>query len=106
MSDIAQFETKSLSCVECRNVFIFSIQEQEFFHSHGLANTPKRCPHCRILIRMRREGKSTDTVTQLNCIECGEKTTVPFQPRNDRQIYCATCFKQFKQADDKILANA
>src|ERR1700722_3063335 len=99
MLDVVQFQTKNISCIECRKAFIFSIEEQEFFHGLGLTNTPKRCPHCRILIRMRREGKLTNTVTQLNCVECGEKTTVPFLPKNERAIYCPACFRQFKRGN-------
>jgi len=84
---------KDLVCIECKKTFVFSTGEQDFFNSRGLSNEPKRCPHCRVLMRMRREGKSTDSVTQTNCVVCGEKTTVPFLPRDEKRIFCASCYK-------------
>ncbi len=84
---------KNITCIECRNTFVFTAGEQGFFQSRGLSNEPKRCPHCRILMRMRREGKSTDSVTRVNCIVCGDKTTVPFLPRDEKKIFCASCYK-------------
>jgi CxxC-x17-CxxC domain-containing protein len=84
---------KNITCIECKNTFVFSTGEQGFFHSRGFANQPKRCPHCRVLMRMRREGKSTDVATQTNCVACGEKTTVPFLPRDEKKVLCATCYK-------------
>ncbi|MCL5959270.1 MAG: hypothetical protein M1358_08115, partial [Chloroflexi bacterium] len=26
------------------------------------------------------------------CAECGKDTQVPFQPRNDRPVYCSDCY--------------
>ena len=97
IADIVQFQPKSIFCIGCKSPFIFSVEEQIFFHSLGLTNVPKRCSHCRLLMRMRREGKSTEILTQLNCFKCGEKTTVPFLPKNDKEIFCMACFKQFKR---------
>ncbi|MBR3037249.1 MAG: zinc-binding protein, partial [Clostridia bacterium] len=28
------------------------------------------------------------------CAACGKPTKVPFQPRNDKPIYCSECFAQ------------
>src|SRR5580700_7655645 len=78
--EMAQYLPKNITCIECKNTFVFSAGEQSFFQCRGLSNEPKRCPHCRVLMRMRREGKSTDSVTQTNCVACGDKTTVPFLP--------------------------
>ncbi|MBQ1771968.1 MAG: zinc-binding protein, partial [Clostridia bacterium] len=30
------------------------------------------------------------------CAECGKPTKVPFQPRNDRPVYCSECFQKHK----------
>ncbi|HAX39589.1 MAG TPA: zinc-binding protein, partial [Clostridiales bacterium] len=30
------------------------------------------------------------------CAECGAATKVPFQPRNDRPVYCSACFQNQK----------
>jgi len=95
--NVVQFQSKSIFCIECRNIFIFSTGEQEFFRSYALSNEPKRCQYCRILARMRREGKSIETLIQLNCVKCGEKTTVPFLPKDDKTITCPSCFRQRRQ---------
>jgi len=26
------------------------------------------------------------------CAECGQETTVPFKPREDRPVYCRDCY--------------
>jgi CxxC-x17-CxxC domain-containing protein len=28
------------------------------------------------------------------CSECGQTAQVPFQPRNDKPVYCSSCFEQ------------
>jgi len=28
----------------------------------------------------------------VTCAECGKETTVPFQPKGDRPVYCRECF--------------
>jgi CxxC-x17-CxxC domain-containing protein len=101
-----EFQPKSISCIGCKDSFIFSIEEQVFFHSLGLTNVPKRCLHCRLLMRLRREGKSTDTLTQLNCCNCGEKASVPFLPKNEKKIFCVTCYREFKKGNLRTLAEA
>ena len=42
-----QLENKTLLCVECANLFVFTAGEQRFYHSKGLA-LPKRCAQCRL----------------------------------------------------------
>jgi len=93
MANPVELQTRNLTCIECHQNFVFSAGEQSFFLNRGLSNEPRRCPHCRVLMRMRREGKSTDLVTKVDCAECGEKTTVPFLPKEGKKIFCAVCLK-------------
>jgi CxxC-x17-CxxC domain-containing protein len=30
------------------------------------------------------------------CAECGAQTMVPFLPRNDKPVYCSTCFDRVR----------
>ena len=30
------------------------------------------------------------------CAECGKETEVPFEPKNDRPVYCRDCFSKRK----------
>lgn len=86
------FKSKEIICTECHASFIFSADEQEFFHNRGLLHQPKRCSSCRLIMRLRREGKSVLSTYQVDCAQCGEKTTVPFQPKGYKPVLCPACF--------------
>ena len=49
--DKNKYIDKSLTCIECREGFLFTAGEQAYFESKRLSQ-PKRCPECR---RLRRE---------------------------------------------------
>jgi CxxC-x17-CxxC domain-containing protein len=34
---------------------------------------------------------------KFRCSRCGMEDTVPFQPRDDRPIYCHRCYRQIRQ---------
>ena len=91
-------EDKTLVCRDCGQEFVFTIGEQEFYESHGLQNEPSRCPECRsVRRRERREGyyRPRETYTVV-CADCGVETTVPFQPREGRPVYCQECYAKHK----------
>ena len=89
-----ELEQKNIICLECHNAFAFSVGEQEFFKNRGLSHEPKRCPDCRVLMRMRRLGKSTALAARISCTACGQPATLPFQPKGDKPLYCSACFIQ------------
>ena len=60
------FQDKTLTCKECGKEFIFTAGEQEFYAEKGF------------------------------CAECGKETEVPFEPKNDRPVYCRDCFSKRK----------
>ena len=31
------------------------------------------------------------------CAECGQETQVPFQPKDDRPVYCRDCFSKHRR---------
>jgi CxxC-x17-CxxC domain-containing protein len=33
---------------------------------------------------------------EVACAECGRPARVPFQPRQDRPVYCSDCFERMK----------
>lgn len=43
---LPEYDDTTLICEDCGKDFIFTIGEQQFFYSKGLA-TPKRCKPCR-----------------------------------------------------------
>jgi CxxC-x17-CxxC domain-containing protein len=87
------FQNKDLTCRDCDKTFVFSAGEQEFFAQKGLINEPKRCPNCRILMRVQRNGYDPSRTAEVNCAECGCPTRVPFQPKGYRPVYCSACFR-------------
>ncbi|MDO4544337.1 MAG: zinc-ribbon domain containing protein [Clostridia bacterium] len=84
------FEDKVLVCRDCGKEFIFTAGEQEFYAEKGFQNLPVRCKDCRTSHKVQRSGER-EMFTAV-CAECGVTTKVPFQPRNDKPIYCSACF--------------
>ena len=91
-------EDKTLVCRDCGKEFTFTTGEQEFYLSHGLQNEPSRCPEFRAARRSERRGgygqpRQMYTVV---CAECGVETTVPFEPREERPVYCKECYAKMR----------
>ena len=34
------------------------------------------------------------------CASCGAEAKVPFEPRNDRPVYCSDCFAKMRQQQE------
>ena len=97
------FEDKTLRCRECGNDFVFTAGEQEFYQQKGLMNQPGRCPSCRSARRSSSGGmggrsgeRAPREMHDVICAECGVETQVPFLPKNDRPVYCSTCFDKVR----------
>jgi len=96
------YQDRLLTCRDCGNDFTFSAGEQEFFASKGLTNAPSRCPDCRSARRNGQNnrapraprGEQYDAI----CATCGQPTTVPFLPREDRPVYCSDCYQAQRAA--------
>jgi CxxC-x17-CxxC domain-containing protein len=87
------FENKALACSDCNTSFLFSADEQQFFAIKGLLNEPKRCPDCRVITRLKREGKEPDSSSKVHCADCGVLSVVPFKPTGRKPVYCGACFR-------------
>ena len=103
------FQDKTLTCSDCMKSFTFSTEEQEQFQSRGYMNEPKRCPECRQARkseryensgnRSRSSGYSYDQQRErfpAVCSDCGKETTVPFEPRQGRPVYCSDCYRKVR----------
>ena len=88
------FTDKSLQCGDCGATFTFTAGEQEFFATKGFENKPKRCPDCRRSRKSERDGFGSyrRPMYPAVCAECGIETEVPFEPREDRPVYCRNCY--------------
>ena len=100
------FEDKTLQCSDCGIEFTFSADEQELFQSRGYTNEPKRCLPCRQARKAERGSSSYNSggygynsprqMFPAVCADCGKETEVPFEPRQDRPVYCRDCFQKIK----------
>lgn len=91
------YTDKTLNCKECGSEFVFTAGEQEFYAERGFVNEPQRCKGCRDArknsVRPQRE------MFAAQCASCGSEAKVPFQPREDRPVYCSECFAKMKGAE-------
>jgi len=99
------FTDKSLQCADCGVTFTFTAEEQEFHQSKGFTNEPRRCQSCRQARKSQRDsfgsggsgGSRYDRqMFPAVCAECGVDTQVPFEPREDRPVYCSSCYNKNK----------
>ena len=92
-------EDKTLTCRECGTEFTFTVGEQEVYRSRGLQNEPGRCPECRQAKRQNRyRGYGQDrAMYSAICAKCNAECEVPFEPKEDRPVYCNTCYSEMKQ---------
>jgi CxxC-x17-CxxC domain-containing protein len=98
------FTDRELQCVDCGGRFTFTASEQEFFATKGFTNEPKRCSDCRVARKQERGGgyRSSGSRRQMHpavCASCGVDTEVPFEPRQDRPVYCSSCYSTVGSAN-------
>ncbi len=96
------YENKQLQCAECGCDFDFSADDQEFYSQKGYSD-PKRCSTCRANRKaasggrggQRGGGGGYNNKPRYNvvCSACGCETTVPFEPKGDRPVYCSDCYR-------------
>ena len=87
------YQDKTLICRDCGSEFIFSSGEQEFYAEKGFQNEPVRCKACRDSKKMTRNNGGEREMHEAVCASCGTTCRVPFQPRDDRPVYCSDCFQ-------------
>lgn len=85
------FEDQNLPCSDCGVTFVFTSEEQEFYAQKGFS-TPKRCGACRAA-RKQQSRRPERPRFEVTCSECGCATTVPFEPSNDKPVYCSDCYR-------------
>jgi CxxC-x17-CxxC domain-containing protein len=92
------YQDRTLVCRDCAEEFIFSAGEQTFFLSKGLQNDPQRCLSCRSAAKRARAAGGPREFHAAICGTCGGQAIVPFAPRNDRPIYCSSCYDKVQAA--------
>lgn len=89
------YEDKKLVCKDCGQEFIFTAGEQEFYAEKGFQNEPQRCKACRDA--KKAAVRNSRTYYDAVCAACGKEAKVPFQPTEDRPVYCSECFAKMKE---------
>jgi len=84
------YEDKTLICKDCGKEFVFTAGEQEFYAEKGFENEPQRCKECRVA--RKAQIRESRTMHDAVCAECGKACQVPFEPKDDRPVYCSECF--------------
>ncbi|KXK00747.1 MAG: hypothetical protein UZ17_ACD001002090 [Acidobacteria bacterium OLB17] len=79
-----------ISCVQCRETFLFTEKEQETFYQRNMM-APQRCPKCRS--KKAGMGENAPSRFEIVCDNCGKHDTVPFQPKVGRSVMCRECFE-------------
>lgn len=91
------YEDKTLVCKDCGQEFVWTAGEQEFYASRGFENAPQRCKPCRDARKNNTRGAGERQMFEATCAACGKTARVPFQPREDRPVYCSECFAKMKE---------
>ena len=89
------YQDKTLKCKDCGAEFVFTAGEQEFYAEKGFQNEPQRCKACRDA--KKNAAKPARELFTTTCARCGKEAKVPFQPSNDRPVYCSDCDAEMKQ---------
>ena len=98
-----------LTCSDCGQDFTFTSADQAFFQERGYS-TPKRCKNCRMAKKNDQGGSGYRSApaqgTPVICSGCGQPTTVPFEPRGDRPVYCRDCYQARKGSGGRGFSRA
>lgn len=92
------YEDKVLVCKECNNEFVFTAGEQEFYAEKGFVNEPQRCKACRD--KRKAAAKAPREMHDAVCAQCGKACQVPFEPKEDRPVYCSECFAKLSEENE------
>ncbi|MDD5127399.1 MAG: zinc-ribbon domain containing protein [Dehalococcoidales bacterium] len=106
------FQDKTIQCSDCGKTFTFSAEEQEQFQARGYTNEPKRCLECRQARKLQQNSNGSNSYGNNSygynssprqmfpavCADCGKATTVPFEPKQGRPVYCSDCYRKVKPA--------
>lgn len=108
-----EFQDRALQCLDCRQEFIFTAGEQEFYDRKGFREIPKRCRPCREQRKVRRDeganymapvddsdlnpmgnhaARPPRELFDATCATCGANAKVPFRPAAGRPVYCRDCY--------------
>lgn len=55
-----EYKDETIVCEDCKQEFIFTARDQEFYAEKGFNNKPKRCKACRDKRKAERNNKQSE----------------------------------------------
>jgi CxxC-x17-CxxC domain-containing protein len=77
---------------ECGAEFIFTAKRTSSSMPKKDSPTNRSVANPAVTARKANSGRGQREMFETVCAECGKTCQVPFQPRNDRPVYCSECF--------------
>ncbi|MFL6373919.1 MAG: zinc-ribbon domain containing protein [Pyrinomonadaceae bacterium] len=107
-------EDLAIQCIDCRELFTWTVGEQEFYRTKGLTNPPKRCKPCKkeknkrldAIEHARATGQRYRVDIKAECARCHKVTTIPFYPSQGRPVFCRACYLELSAQQNANGANA
>ena len=106
---------KALTCADCRQEFVFTASEQQFYADRQFSE-PRRCASCRAIRKGERAGaggtgnsdsyggysdrgdRGPREMFSATCSSCGREAQVPFRPNGSKPVYCSECFNSQRRS--------
>ncbi len=54
---VEELKDKTITCLDCGNEFVFTVNDQQFYKEKGFINEPKRCKACREKRKQERANR-------------------------------------------------
>lgn len=99
------FTDKTITCQHCRQSFVFTAFQQEFFEQKGYTKQMSLCKSCRAKIKKDPLLMDKAVLHPASCSDCGRPVVVKFIPGKEQLIYCKTCYEKLLRRGRKDALN-
>lgn len=55
-----ELKDKIITCIDCGEEFVFTVNDQQFYKEQGFKNEPKRCKSCRDKKKAKYEQRNQE----------------------------------------------
>jgi len=55
-----ELKDKTITCIDCGEEFVFTVNDQQFYKEQGFKNEPKRCKSCRDKKKAKYEQRNQE----------------------------------------------
>lgn len=93
LANAGELSEETLECRDCGDLFLFTVQEQEYYRDKGLKHKPSRCPTC----RKKNRDQIQAAQVPVRCRKCHKNGFVPEAVPEAIDVLCEACFTRLKQ---------